>query len=124
MPDSQTPSTARRVALIGFGEAGETFARAPGWQGETRGWDLLPERRAEMADAGVEAAADAAAALTDRAFVLSLVTADQALAGTHPAPPVAVACTRIVLPTSWAVGTYVVPVGSSAGVVSSPTTQR
>jgi 3-hydroxyisobutyrate dehydrogenase-like beta-hydroxyacid dehydrogenase len=79
MPDSTSPETPRRVALIGFGEAGESFARAPGWQGETRAWDLKPERRAAMAAAGVSAGADAAATLADRAFVLSLVTADQAL---------------------------------------------
>jgi hypothetical protein len=36
------------VALIGFGEAGETFARAGCWEGHSRGWDLLPERRALM----------------------------------------------------------------------------
>jgi 3-hydroxyisobutyrate dehydrogenase-like beta-hydroxyacid dehydrogenase len=67
------------VALIGFGEAGSTFARAGGWQGHAKGWDLLPERRALMSDCGVEAAADAAAALTGTDMVLSLVTADSAL---------------------------------------------
>jgi 3-hydroxyisobutyrate dehydrogenase-like beta-hydroxyacid dehydrogenase len=79
MPDSSPNLSARRVALVGFGEAGETFARAPGWRGETWGWDVLPERRAAMASAGVRTGDDPAAALTDRAFVLSLVTADQAL---------------------------------------------
>jgi 3-hydroxyisobutyrate dehydrogenase-like beta-hydroxyacid dehydrogenase len=79
MPDSSPNLSARRVALVGFGEAGETFARAPGWRGETWGWDVLPERRAAMASAGVRTAENAAAALADRAFVLSLVTADQAL---------------------------------------------
>jgi 3-hydroxyisobutyrate dehydrogenase-like beta-hydroxyacid dehydrogenase len=91
MADSNTLSTARRVALVGFGEAGEAFARAPGWAGETRGWDLLPERRAAMAAAGVEAGADAAATLADRAFVLSLVTADQALAAAHDYAPFLIA---------------------------------
>jgi 3-hydroxyisobutyrate dehydrogenase-like beta-hydroxyacid dehydrogenase len=75
------------VALVGFGEAGESFARAPGWLGQARAWDLLPERRAAMADAGVETAADASAALADRAFVLSLVTADQALAAARDYAP-------------------------------------
>jgi 3-hydroxyisobutyrate dehydrogenase-like beta-hydroxyacid dehydrogenase len=73
--------------LVGFGEAGETFARAPGWRGETRGWDVLPERRAAMAQAGVETGKDAAAALGDRAFLLSLVTADQALAAARDYAP-------------------------------------
>ena len=80
MPDSNPSLPGPRVALVGFGEAGETFARARGWRGEARAWDMLPERRAAMTQAGVESGADAATALGDRAFVLSLVTADQALA--------------------------------------------
>ena len=79
MPDSIAPLSAPRVALIGFGEAGETFVRAEGWRGETRGWDILPERRAAMARSGVETGDDARTALGDRAFLLSLVTADAAL---------------------------------------------
>jgi 3-hydroxyisobutyrate dehydrogenase-like beta-hydroxyacid dehydrogenase len=67
------------VALVGFGEAGETFARSPGWRGEAHGWDILPERRAAMAACGVETADNPADALGDRAFLLSLVTADAAL---------------------------------------------
>jgi len=87
MPDSNPSLPAPRVALVGFGEAGETFARAPGWRGETRGWDVLPERRAAMAQAGVETGSDAATALGDRAFLLSLVTADQALAAARDYAP-------------------------------------
>jgi 3-hydroxyisobutyrate dehydrogenase-like beta-hydroxyacid dehydrogenase len=79
MPDSTPSLPAPRVALVGFGEAGEAFVRAPGWRGETRGWDVLPERRAAMARTGVETGEDAATALGDRAFILSLVTADSAL---------------------------------------------
>ena len=80
MPDTIAPPlSAPRVALVGFGEAGEAFARAEGWRGETRAWDVLPERRAAMARCGVETGEDARAALADRAFVLSLVTADAAL---------------------------------------------
>jgi len=79
MPDSNPSLPAPRVALVGFGEAGETFARAEGWRGETRGWDILPERREAMVGAGVETGDHPASALGDRAFVLSLVTADQAL---------------------------------------------
>ena len=33
MPDSIAPLSAPRVALVGFGEAGEAFARAEGWRG-------------------------------------------------------------------------------------------
>ena len=79
MPDSIAPLPPPRVALVGFGEAGETFARSQGWRGEARGWDVLPERRAAMVSAGVETASTAADALADRAFLLSLVTADAAL---------------------------------------------
>src|SRR5690606_27598563 len=79
MPDSIAPSSAPRVALIGFGEAGETFARSEGWRGVARGWDILAERRAAMDACGVGTGEDVAAALAGRAFVLSLVTADAAL---------------------------------------------
>ena len=79
MPDVNAPLSAPRVALVGFGEAGESFARSPGWRAEARGWDILAERRAAMAACGVETADDAADALADRAFLLSLVTADAAL---------------------------------------------
>jgi 3-hydroxyisobutyrate dehydrogenase-like beta-hydroxyacid dehydrogenase len=75
------------VALVGFGEAGETFASAPGWRGETRGWDILADRRALMGKHGVETGDDASAALRDRSFVLSLVTADQALAAAREYAP-------------------------------------
>lgn len=67
------------VALIGFGEAGSTFARAGAWRDRARGWDVLPARRAAMAELGVTAAASAAAALASAPLVLSLVTADAAL---------------------------------------------
>ncbi len=79
MPDSIAPLPPPRVALVGFGEAGESFARSPGWRGDARGWDILPERRAAMAGCGIETADNAADALGDRAFLLSLVTADAAL---------------------------------------------
>ena len=83
MPSSTNPLSAPaspvRVALIGFGEAGEKFARSANWQGHARGWDILPERRALMARYGVESADSAEAALADCGVLLSLVTADAAL---------------------------------------------
>ncbi|RIV81119.1 NAD(P)-dependent oxidoreductase [Aurantiacibacter xanthus] len=79
MSTQDSNTNAPRVALIGFGEAGSTFARAGGWSGHAAGWDLLPERRAAMAECQVTACADAAEALAGAQLVLSLVTADQAL---------------------------------------------
>lgn len=80
-----------RIALIGFGEAGSTFARAGGWEADARVFDrktdgadaaTMCERYAE---AGVDGAATLADALADRPLVLSLVTADQALAAAEAA---------------------------------------
>ena len=68
-----------KLALIGFGEAGSTFAAAAKWAGKARAWDILPERCAAMAGAGVIAAGNAADALAEADLVLSLVTADAAL---------------------------------------------
>ena len=77
----------RELALIGYGEAGQTFARAAAWGEGAGGYDLLPERRAAMASDGIYAARDAAGALSGATLVLSLVTADQALAAAESAAP-------------------------------------
>ena len=69
-----------RLALIGFGEAGSTFAAAAGWEADARGHDLREDRRAAMAAEGVTPSASAAEALAGAPIVLCLVTADQALA--------------------------------------------
>ncbi len=87
MPDSIAPSSAPQVALIGFGEAGERFARAGNWRGHSRGWDIKPERRALMARYGVETAEDARGALSDAGVAISLVTADAALAAAREYAP-------------------------------------
>ncbi|WP_439533514.1 DUF1932 domain-containing protein [Polymorphobacter sp.] len=68
------------LALIGYGEAGSTFARVADWGAAASGHDLLPERRASLAADGLRPAANAAEALAGASLVLSLVTADQALA--------------------------------------------
>ncbi|MFM5947990.1 MAG: DUF1932 domain-containing protein [Novosphingobium sp.] len=70
----------KAIALIGFGEAGSTFARAAGWEAQARAWDIVPARRSAMEEAGVTASATAAEVLAGAPLVLSLVTADQALA--------------------------------------------
>ena len=67
------------IALIGFGEAGSTFAEAAGWESAAAAYDLLPARRAAMEAAGVLVCAAAEDALADADLVLSLVTADAAL---------------------------------------------
>ncbi len=79
MTDSQSHPDAPRVGLIGFGEAGFTFARAGGWEDAARAWDILPARKAAMDDCGVIAAGSAAEALEGAQLVLSLITADQAV---------------------------------------------
>lgn len=82
-----------RIALIGFGEAGSTFARAGGWEAGARVFDRKTDSgdaaamRERYAEAGVDGAASLAEALADRPLVLSLVTADQALAAAEAAAP-------------------------------------
>ena len=77
---------ARRIALIGFGEAAKAFVGAPGWTGPIRAYDKLtdqPERRsAKIADYAlyeVLGSATIEKALEGSDLVLSLVTASEAL---------------------------------------------
>ena len=78
---------ADRVTFIGFGEAGQAFAGRDGWQGRARAYDRLtdspaerPAKEADYRRFGVEGCATLAEALKEAGLVLSLVTADQALA--------------------------------------------
>ena len=73
------------IALIGFGEAGSTFAAAAGWGDSARAYDVDPARRAVMTQSGVLHALDPAEALLEATVCLCLVTADQALAATKSA---------------------------------------
>jgi 3-hydroxyisobutyrate dehydrogenase-like beta-hydroxyacid dehydrogenase len=66
--------------LIGFGEAGSTFAASAGWRDAACAYDIAPDRVAAMEEVGVHMAADPRAALAGRGLVLSLVTAGEALA--------------------------------------------
>ncbi len=75
------------IALIGFGEAGSTFAKAGDWRTRASGWDRLEPRRAAMMEAGFTAAASVEDALSGAPLVLSLVTADQALAAAQDYAP-------------------------------------
>lgn len=67
------------ITLIGYGEAGSTFARAGGWGEKARVWDVKAERRAVAEADGLVAGDGAGDALRGAALVLSLVTADSAL---------------------------------------------
>ena len=67
------------IALIGFGEAGSTFARAAGWAGQARAFDINTARAGVMAEVGVADCPNAATCLAGAPLVLSLVTADSAL---------------------------------------------
>lgn len=65
------------LALIGFGEAASTFAKAANWKGGA--YDILGERRVAIAKAGLIPCERASEALLNADIVLSLVTADQSL---------------------------------------------
>lgn len=73
-----------KLALIGFGEAGQAFGAA--WSARPHVYDIKTDKAAtradklaDYADAGVDPAGSLAAALADAATIVSLVTADQAL---------------------------------------------
>ncbi|WP_428152150.1 DUF1932 domain-containing protein [Brevundimonas sp.] len=73
------------IAVIGFGEAGRTFATAAGWGERARVYDRLTDssttrhvKRADYAACGVIAADTSGQAIDGASIVLSLVTADQA----------------------------------------------
>ena len=77
---------AQILTLLGYGEAGQTFARAAGWETQTQVFDIKTDI-AQMRDAmlsnykadGVCGASKPEDALRDSSVILSLVTADQAL---------------------------------------------
>lgn len=74
-----TPSFPK-TALIGFGEAGSIFARKGRWGDRARAWDIRSQRRAAMNDCYVQPADNPEEAISGAHLVLSLVTADQAVA--------------------------------------------
>ena len=76
-----------RIALIGFGEAGSSFALTAGWASSAHVFDIktdsncdAPAMREAYANAGVSGCDTLAAAVGGAGLILSLVTADQALA--------------------------------------------
>src|SRR3546814_11982043 len=64
-----------QIALIGFGEAGSTFATSANWRSSACAFDIDPARKLAMKEAGVVATSDPQTALADASLVLSLVTA-------------------------------------------------
>lgn len=75
------------LALVGFGEAGSTFASAAGWGASAFAWDTVLSRREAMREAGVVAGGDAETTLAGMPLVLSLVTADSALTAAQEYAP-------------------------------------
>jgi 3-hydroxyisobutyrate dehydrogenase-like beta-hydroxyacid dehydrogenase len=73
---------AQMVTLVGFGEAGSTFARAARWGDNARGFDI---RTVDFASAGVRGCGSLAEALDGAGAVISVVTADSALAAAQDA---------------------------------------
>jgi 3-hydroxyisobutyrate dehydrogenase-like beta-hydroxyacid dehydrogenase len=78
------------LALIGFGEAGMAFASQ--WDAPVRAYDIKTDdpataaaKRADYAQHGVSGAATLGAALDGAGLILSIVTADQALAAAETA---------------------------------------
>jgi 3-hydroxyisobutyrate dehydrogenase-like beta-hydroxyacid dehydrogenase len=75
-----------KITLIGYGEAGRTFARAAGWENLARVFDVKtqdPNSRETILenynDDGILGAKNLQSAVNESHAILSLVTADQAL---------------------------------------------
>lgn len=82
------------LALIGFGEAGQTFATAAGWGARACAFDIKLHSSTGSAplvavakDVGITLCNSHDRALARQKLVLSLVTADQALAAAKSAAP-------------------------------------
>jgi 3-hydroxyisobutyrate dehydrogenase-like beta-hydroxyacid dehydrogenase len=82
------------LSLIGFGEAGQTFALAGGWGAAARAYDKLTDgletrsaKQDEYAVAGVQGVSTPAAAVKDSPIVLSLVTANESLNAARSVAP-------------------------------------
>jgi 3-hydroxyisobutyrate dehydrogenase-like beta-hydroxyacid dehydrogenase len=72
------------LTLIGFGEAGQTFAGAAGWGSAARAFDI---RAVDYASTGVSGCTNLAEALAGAEQVISVVTADAAVAAAEAAAP-------------------------------------
>jgi 3-hydroxyisobutyrate dehydrogenase-like beta-hydroxyacid dehydrogenase len=74
----------QNVSLIGFGEAGSTFARAGGWGDAARVYDIK-DKLPEYTEAGVIGCASSRDATKGSVAIISLVTAGQAMAAAEEA---------------------------------------
>ena len=78
------------LALVGFGEAGQAFAKGWGARASVRAHDLRadqPQMRTAAAQLGIACHGDPAPALAGAAAVVCLVSADQALAAATACAP-------------------------------------
>jgi 3-hydroxyisobutyrate dehydrogenase-like beta-hydroxyacid dehydrogenase len=75
-----------RLTLIGFGEAGSTFAQAAGWEASAHAFDILDKSDA-YAEAGVTGCQSLRDAVTGSPAIISVVTADAALCVAEDAAP-------------------------------------
>jgi 3-hydroxyisobutyrate dehydrogenase-like beta-hydroxyacid dehydrogenase len=80
------------ITLFGYGEAGQTFSRAAGWKALAQVFDIRtndPDQRKDMLakyeSDGVTGCANACDAVQDTHAIISLVTADQAMAAAENA---------------------------------------
>ena len=78
--DGQHPAMVTKILLVGFGEAASSFAAAARWGDRAAAIDIDRGRHAAMRQCGVTIGTDTATALADATIILSLVTAEQALA--------------------------------------------
>lgn len=76
---------AQRIALIGCGEAGTTFAANADWRGQASAYDVIGARSAALAQLSISPAADTRIAVAGANIILSLVTAGQAQAAADAA---------------------------------------
>ena len=76
-----------RVTLIGYGEAASTFAESGGWSRFATVWDHDPTRQRLLLDTPFTHSNSPSNALANSPLILSLVTADQALAAAQDYAP-------------------------------------
>jgi 3-hydroxyisobutyrate dehydrogenase-like beta-hydroxyacid dehydrogenase len=69
----------KRISIIGFGEAGQSFAQAAGWQNGVRVYDVKKNLAEAYSASSVVGCDNSFDALDGAQLILSLVTADQSM---------------------------------------------